>query len=116
MYQNTFGFTQLLTAQSRLSPSRSPIPWSCATPTELPPEIVATRWSPCASAKKTIKSNQAEQIKQLGMTTIIVEQNAIAALHLADRALILDMGQVVFDGTAQEVLDNEELRHEYLAI
>ena len=56
------------------------------------------------------------QIKELGMTTIIVEQNAIAALHLADRAIILDMGQVVFDGTAQEVLDNEDLRHEYLAI
>jgi branched-chain amino acid transport system ATP-binding protein len=57
-----------------------------------------------------------QQIKKLGMTTIIVEQNAIAALNLADRAIILDMGQVVFDGTAQEVLDNEELRHEYLAI
>jgi branched-chain amino acid transport system ATP-binding protein len=57
-----------------------------------------------------------EQIKALGMTTIIVEQNAIAALHLADRAIILDMGQVVFDGTAQEVLDNADLRQEYLAI
>lgn len=57
-----------------------------------------------------------EQIKGLGMTTIIVEQNAIAALHLADRAIILDMGTVVFDGTAQEVLDNADLRQEYLAI
>ena len=57
-----------------------------------------------------------EQIKALGITTIIVEQNAVAALHLADRAIILDMGQIVFDGTAQEVLDNEDLRHEYLAI
>ncbi len=57
-----------------------------------------------------------EQIKELGMTTIIVEQNAIAALHLANRAIILNMGQVAFDGTAQEVLDNEDLRHEYLAI
>jgi branched-chain amino acid transport system ATP-binding protein len=57
-----------------------------------------------------------EQSQVLGMTTVIVEQNAIAALHLADRAIILDMGQVVFDGTAQEVLDNEDLRREYLAI
>ena len=55
-------------------------------------------------------------IKSLGMTTIIVEQNAIAALQLADRAIILDMGHVVFDGTAREVLDNAELRMEYLAI
>jgi len=57
-----------------------------------------------------------EQIKGLGMTTVIVEQNAIAALHLADRAIILDMGQVVFDGVSQEVLDNAELRQQYLAI
>lgn len=57
-----------------------------------------------------------DSIKQQGITTIIVEQNAVAALRLADRALILDMGNIVFDGTAQEVLDNEELRHEYLAI
>ena len=56
------------------------------------------------------------QVKKLGFTTIIVEQNAIAALKLADSALIIDMGQVAFSGTAQEVLENEELRHEYLAI
>ncbi len=55
-------------------------------------------------------------IKKQGITTIIVEQNAVAALRLADRAIILDMGQIVFDGLAQEVLDNEELRQEYLAI
>lgn len=55
-------------------------------------------------------------IREQGMTTIIVEQNAVAALNLADRAVILDTGKVVFDGTAKEVLDNEELRHEYLAI
>ncbi len=57
-----------------------------------------------------------EEIKALGLTTIIVEQNAIAALHLASRAVILDMGEVVFDGTAREVIDNADLRHQYLAI
>ncbi len=55
-------------------------------------------------------------VKELGITTIIVEQNAVAALNLADRAVILDMGEVVFDGSAQEVLDNAQLRHDYLAI
>ncbi len=55
-------------------------------------------------------------IRDLGITTIIVEQNAIAALKLADRAIILDMGEVVFDGSAQDVLDNESLREEYLAV
>ncbi|MDC0551486.1 ABC transporter ATP-binding protein [Amylibacter sp.] len=55
-------------------------------------------------------------IREQGITTIIVEQNAVAALKLADRAVILDTGGVVFSGTAKEVLENEELRHEYLAI
>ncbi|OBY28218.1 ABC transporter ATP-binding protein [Leisingera sp. JC1] len=55
-------------------------------------------------------------IKEQGMTTIIVEQNAVRALELADRAVILDTGGIVFDGTAAEVLENEELRAEYLAI
>jgi branched-chain amino acid transport system ATP-binding protein len=55
-------------------------------------------------------------IKELGITTVIVEQNAVRALELADRAVILDTGGIVFDGTAAEVLDNAELRAEYLAI
>ena len=55
-------------------------------------------------------------IREQGITTIIVEQNAVAALKLADRAVILDTGGVVFSGTAKEVLENEKLRHEYLAI
>ena len=57
-----------------------------------------------------------QEVKQAGITTVIVEQNAVAALKLADSAIILDTGQVAFTGSAQEVLDNEELRHEYLAI
>ncbi len=60
--------------------------------------------------------NIVNQIKALGITTIIVEQNAMAALQLADSAIILDMGEVVFRGSAQEVLGNEQLREEYLAI
>jgi len=55
-------------------------------------------------------------IKEQGITTIIVEQNAVRALELADRAVILDTGSIVFDGSAEEVLENEELRAEYLAI
>ena len=37
----------------------------------------------------------------------------MAALHLANRTIILDMGQAVFDGAVQEVLDNVELRQHY---
>ena len=57
-----------------------------------------------------------QTIKAQGITTIIVEQNAVRALELADRSVIMDTGSVVFDGHAKEVLDNAELRAEYLAI
>ena len=55
-------------------------------------------------------------IKAQGITTIIVEQNAVRALELSDRAVILDTGGIVFDGSAAEVLGDEKLRAEYLAI
>jgi branched-chain amino acid transport system ATP-binding protein len=55
-------------------------------------------------------------IKEQGITTILVEQNAVRALNLSDRAVILDTGGIVFDGSAAEVLNNEKLRAEYLAI
>ncbi|MFT4727407.1 MAG: branched-chain amino acid transport system ATP-binding protein [Granulosicoccus sp.] len=56
------------------------------------------------------------EVKASGITTVLVEQNAVAALRLSDTALILDTGEIVFSGSAEEVLNNEELRHEYLAI
>lgn len=55
-------------------------------------------------------------IKERGITTIIVEQNAVAALRLSDRAVILDSGELVFSGSAKDLLENPELRNEYLAI
>ncbi|MDD9977952.1 MAG: ABC transporter ATP-binding protein, partial [Boseongicola sp.] len=47
---------------------------------------------------------------------IILEQPAVAALTLPDRAGILDTGRVGYDDSAQKVLDDEALRAQYLAI
>lgn len=55
-------------------------------------------------------------IKERGITTIIVEQNAIAALRLSDRTVILDTGELVFTGSAKDLLESKELRNEYLAV
>lgn len=60
--------------------------------------------------------NTLNVIKAQGITTVLVEQNALRALALADRAVILDTGTVVFDGSAEEVLENDQLRADYLAI
>ncbi len=56
------------------------------------------------------------EIKELGITTIIVEQNAVAALKLADKAIIMESGEIVYSGSAKEVLESKALREEYLAI
>ena len=56
------------------------------------------------------------EIKEMGITTIIVEQNAVAALKLSDKAIIMESGEIVFRGSAQEVLEDKELREKYLAI
>ena len=57
-----------------------------------------------------------QSIKERGITTIIVEQNAIAALRLADRAAILDSGELIYTGSARDLEEDTELRHRYLAI
>ena len=57
-----------------------------------------------------------QEITSAGITTLIVEQNAVAALELADRALIMDTGELAYQGSAKEVLDNPDLLQKYLAI
>lgn len=49
-----------------------------------------------------------------GVAIFVVEQNANAALSIADRGYVLQGGRVVIEGTAQELLANEELRRAYL--
>lgn len=55
-------------------------------------------------------------LKEQGLTIILVEQNAVAALEIADRAAIIDDGQIVFEGAPDQVLTNEQLRRDYLAL
>jgi branched-chain amino acid transport system ATP-binding protein len=56
------------------------------------------------------------ELKRAGMTVIVVEQNAIAALRIADRCIILDDGEVVFRGDPKTVLADETIRRDYLAV
>lgn len=56
------------------------------------------------------------EVKKQGITTIIVEQNAVAALRLSDKAIIIDTGEIAYQGTAQSILDDATLRNKYLAI
>jgi len=53
-------------------------------------------------------------LKNAGMTILLIEQNARTALRIADRGYVLETGQIVCEGTSQELLDNHEVQRAYL--
>lgn len=54
------------------------------------------------------------EINKKGTTIILVEQNAMLALSLADRAYVLDTGNVILEGDAKELKENDEVKKAYL--
>lgn len=54
------------------------------------------------------------EICEGGTTVLMVEQNAYAALDLCDRSYLLSNGEVMLSGTAQEMLNNPDVRKIYL--
>jgi len=54
------------------------------------------------------------QIRADGMTVVMVEQNAAAALELSDRSYVLEQGSVALTGTGQALLANPHVRKAYL--
>jgi branched-chain amino acid transport system ATP-binding protein len=55
-----------------------------------------------------------ERIRNEGTTILLVEQNAALALEIADRAYVLESGQVALTGTGRELAENEAVRKAYL--
>ena len=53
-------------------------------------------------------------LKRQGVTMLLVEQNALRALRLADRAFVMELGRVVMRGTGQELLRDEGVARTYL--
>jgi branched-chain amino acid transport system ATP-binding protein len=55
-------------------------------------------------------------IRAEGVTVVMVEQNAFAALELSDRAYVLDQGRVTLSGAGAELLDNPHVKAAYLGV
>jgi len=55
-----------------------------------------------------------QQIKAMGTTILLVEQNAAMALRLADRAYVFEAGEVVLEGSGTELQSNPEVSRAYL--
>ncbi|MDR1536237.1 MAG: ABC transporter ATP-binding protein [Planctomycetota bacterium] len=58
--------------------------------------------------------NTIKSINAAGVTVVLVEQNARAALKLADRAYVLEVGRLVLEGTGPELLGNSRVKNTYL--
>ncbi|NVN87104.1 MAG: ABC transporter ATP-binding protein [Rhodopseudomonas sp.] len=54
------------------------------------------------------------ELKAAGVSVLLVEQNAKAALRIADRAYVMELGEFVLDGTASEIAANAQVEASYL--
>jgi len=54
--------------------------------------------------------------KQSGVSMLLIEQNLVKALSLADRGYVLETGQIVMQGLSKEILENPDVRKAYLGI
>ena len=53
-------------------------------------------------------------LKEQGVTVFLVEQNAVAALGIADRAYVLETGEIILEGESSDLLRNPEVKRAYL--
>ncbi len=60
--------------------------------------------------------NAVADLKRQGITLFLVEQNAAAALAVADRGYVIETGRVVLSGAGSELLANEEVKKAYLGM
>ncbi|CAB1064302.1 Branched-chain amino acid ABC transporter, ATP-binding protein LivF (TC 3.A.1.4.1) [Olavius sp. associated proteobacterium Delta 1] len=55
-----------------------------------------------------------KHLNETGTTILLVEQNAKAALNVADHAFVLETGQIVLEGSARDLLNNPKVKEAYL--
>jgi branched-chain amino acid transport system ATP-binding protein len=60
--------------------------------------------------------NVVQGLRRAGLTVLLVEQNASAALSIADRGYVLETGRVTLSGTAAEIRADRRVREAYLGI
>ena len=54
--------------------------------------------------------------REMGLTVLVVEQNAGIALASTKRAYVLEVGRVVMEGASEELRDDERVKRSYLGI
>jgi branched-chain amino acid transport system ATP-binding protein len=56
------------------------------------------------------------RLKQEGLSVLVVEQNATSALQVSDRVYVMDLGRIVHEGPAAELMEQDDLRTKLLGI
>jgi branched-chain amino acid transport system ATP-binding protein len=56
------------------------------------------------------------RIRDAGTTVFLVEQNLVHALKISDRGYVLETGRIVQTGTGTELLQDEQIKKQYLGI
>ena len=56
------------------------------------------------------------QIRQEGVTVLLVEQDVFSALHVADRGYVMETGRIVREGSARQLSDDPEVQRAYLGV
>lgn len=59
---------------------------------------------------------QIMKLKEAGLTILLAEQNMRSALRLSDRGYIIDNGVIRYQGSIEELRENEEIRKKYLLV
>lgn len=57
-----------------------------------------------------------EKVRETGVAVLIVEQDAVKTLRLADRAYVMESGEVTLEGSGEELLENSKVRSAYLGL
>jgi branched-chain amino acid transport system ATP-binding protein len=60
--------------------------------------------------------NLISRLNDEGLSILLVEQNVFQSLEIADRAYVLENGQVVLQGAANDLMDNDDLKRSYLGM
>ncbi len=55
-------------------------------------------------------------LKKQGLSVLIVEQNAMSALAVSDRAYVMDLGKIIYEGPSQELIEDKDSRINLLGI
>jgi len=57
-----------------------------------------------------------KDINKLGVTILLIEQNAKAALEIADYGYVMETGNIVLEGSGSDLLNNDDVKKAYLGI